>query len=198
MINGLIPPTKGDIWVNQKNIQSQDLVQWRRQIGYVVQKGGLLPHLTVYENLSLLSKVMNKDPKDINNKAVELMDVINMSHKKFFQRYPHELSGGQSQKISIIRALMEDPSIILMDEPFSALDRLSVHDLYEEFSLLNQKFKKTILFVSHNLKEAFSLSDRVMLMRDGRIEQVGTKETFLTNPKTQYVKQFMEDFLDEK
>lgn len=197
MINGLISPTKGDVFVDGKDIKCQDPVEWRRNIGYVVQKGGLLPHLTVYENLSLLSQIMGRDKGAIKSRVQNLMDMVHMPCEEFLDRYPHELSGGQQQKISLIRALMEDPSVILMDEPFSAIDNLAKQTLYEEFILLNQKLKKTILFVSHNLKEAFLLADRVILMRKGCIEQQGTHKDFIENPKTQYVKQFIQGFSNE-
>lgn len=198
MINGLEVPSSGDVWLDGKNLKAYDPVEWRRKLGYVVQKGGLLPHITVYDNISLLSRVLKKSHKSIKERVKYLMDIVSMPYDDFSDRYPHELSGGQQQKIGIIRALMEDPKVICMDEPFSALDPLSVRKLHEEFSLLNQKLNKTILFVSHDLHEAFDLADRIILMREGRVEQIGVKRDFIDKPKTEYVQKFIESFRNGK
>ena len=194
MINRLIEPTSGDIWVGGRNAKKQNPVHWRRKIGYVVQKAGLLPHLTVYENISLLSRVLGRPKKTIKKTVQELMNIINMPYEKFYNRYPYELSGGQQQRIGIARALMEDPGIILMDEPFSALDPLSSSELYQEFIQLNKKLNKTILFVSHDINEAFLLAHKIILMKKGKIEQIGTKEEFINSPKSPYAAEFISGY----
>ena len=191
MINLLVEPDSGDIFVNQENAKNKNPVLWRRNIGYVVQKSGLLPHLNIYENISLLSKALGRSKTSIRQKVKKLMAMMNMSFDKFSQRYPYELSGGQQQRVSMARALMENPEIILMDEPFSALDPLSSKELYQEFIQLNKQLNKTILFISHDINEAFLLAGKIILMKKGKIEQIGSKKDFTQSPKNQYVSDFI-------
>lgn len=191
MINRLIEPSEGDIWVGNEECHSTDPVQWRRKIGYVIQKAGLLPHMTVKQNIALLSSILKKDQEFITKRVSELMETINMPYEKFAERYPIELSGGQQQRVGIARALMEDPPVMLMDEPFGALDPITRESLHEEFINLNQRLKKTILIVTHDMDEAFKLGDKVILMNKGEIVQMGTKDDLVNNPKNEFVESFV-------
>lgn len=191
MINRLIEPTDGDIWVGNQECHEMDPVTWRRKIGYVIQKAGLLPHMTVKQNISLLSTILKKEKSYITERVSELMETINMPYEKFAERYPIELSGGQQQRVGIARALMEDPPVMLMDEPFGALDPITRESLHEEFISLNQRLKKTILIVTHDMDEAFKLGDKVILMNKGEIVQMGTKDDLVNNPKNEFVESFV-------
>jgi len=192
MINRLVEPSEGKIWVEDKECHSQDPVSWRRKIGYVIQKAGLLPHLTVKQNISLLSDILKRDKSFISNRVEELMEIINMPFHEFKDRFPAELSGGQQQRVGIARALMEDPPILLMDEPFGALDPITRNSLHSEFYGLNQKLQKTILVVTHDLEEAWKLGDKVILMHEGKIVQMGIKKDFYDNPASKFVEDFIQ------
>ena len=197
IINRLIEPTSGKVFVGGLNANSSDPIKWRRRIGYVIQKAGLLPHLTVKQNISLLSKILKRDKRFITDRVRELMDIVNMPYDKYSDRYPAELSGGQQQRVGIARALMEDPPVMLMDEPFSALDPITKRDLYEEFIHLNQKLNKTILLVTHDIDEASKLGDKIILMDKGRIIQTGPKDDFINNPQNKFVASFTKEMTDE-
>ena len=192
MINRLVEPTDGKILVGDQDARSVDPVTWRRKIGYVIQKAGLLPHLTVSENISLLSKIMKRDRDFITRRVSELMEIINMPYDSFAHRYPIELSGGQQQRVGIARALMEDPPVMLMDEPFGALDPITRNSLHEEFWNLNEKLNKTILMVTHDMDEAFKLGHKVILMHKGEIVQIGSKEDFVERPANEFVEKFVQ------
>ncbi len=197
MINRLIEPTSGTIMVGEKKANTEDAVTWRREIGYVIQKAGLLPHLTVFENISLLSQILKKDQNYMNNRVEELMTTVNLPFESFKDRYPIELSGGQQQRVGIARALMEDPPIMLMDEPFGALDPITRNSMHQEFWELNQRLKKTILMVTHDMDEAFKLSNKIILMNKGKIIQVGVKEDFIERPANEFVRDFIQGQLNE-
>ncbi len=194
MINRIIEPSFGSIEINNINSCKVNGVEWRRKIGYVIQKAGLFPHFTVSENISILSKVLKRDLKFIKKRTEELLHLVGLEPKQYGDRYPMELSGGQQQRVGIARALMENPPVLLMDEPFGALDVVTRSSLRKEFLYLNQKLKKTILLVTHNLDEAFEMGDQVIIMRKGRIVQKGTELDFKNKPANK----FIEDFLDEK
>jgi len=191
MINRLIEPSAGQIWVGGKEFNSVDPVVWRRKIGYVIQKAGLLPHMTVGQNISLLSSILKRDENFIKSRTKELMEIIHMPFEQFAGRYPIELSGGQQQRVGIARALMENPPVMLMDEPFGALDPITRASLHEEFVELNQKINKTILMVTHDMDEAFNLGDKIILMDKGKIVQMGTKKDFINNPVNKFVETFV-------
>lgn len=193
MINRLVEPTSGEIIVQGKHAKDFNPVQWRRQIGYVIQKAGLLPHLTVKENISLLSKILKRKHSAIDKRVSKLMEMAGLDPSALANRYPAELSGGQQQRVGIARALMEDPPVMLMDEPFGALDPITRNSMHEEFQTLNKELKKTILIVTHDLEEAFKLGDKVILMHQGHIEQIGNKVDFLESPKSDFVKEFVGD-----
>jgi osmoprotectant transport system ATP-binding protein len=197
MINRLIEPSEGRIWVEENEASQMDAVQWRRKIGYVIQKAGLLPHLTVAQNISLLSTILKKDKTFIKDRVQELMHIINMPYEKFHDRYPAEISGGQQQRVGIARALMENPPVLLMDEPFGALDPITRKALHEELISLNQKLHKTILIVTHDMTEAFKLADKIILMNAGKLVQMGTKNDFIQNPKNEFVENFFKGQIHE-
>ena len=191
MINRLIEPTSGEILVDGKMAKSVDPIQWRRNIGYVIQKAGLLPHLTIFENISILSKIMNKDKAFIQERVKELMQVVDLPFEEIADRYPRELSGGQQQRVGIARALMENPPVMLMDEPFGALDPITRNSMHDEFYRLNQKLGKTIIIVTHDMAEAFKLGDKVILMNEGSIVQMGTMDDYTKRPANEFVEAFL-------
>jgi osmoprotectant transport system ATP-binding protein len=191
MINRLVEPSSGSIKINGESIQAIDAIQLRRNIGYVIQKGGLFPHMTISENISLISKILKREPHKIYSRVFELMEIVELPYSEYANRYPVELSGGQQQRVGIARALMEDPPVMLMDEPFGALDPLTRDSMHGEFYNLNQKLGKTILIVTHDLREAFKLGDKVILMNEGEIVQEGSKDDFINKPKNQFVSDFV-------
>lgn len=197
MINKLVTPTRGDIYVNGLSCLGHDDVQWRRSIGYVVQKAGLLPHLNVFDNISLLANIKKRDKKQIKERITYLMNIINMQDIDFLERYPKELSGGQQQRVGIARALMENPSVLLMDEPFGALDPITRGSLHEELLNLNSELKKTILIVTHDISEAFKLGDQIILMDNGKIIQAGSADDFRDRPVNLMVKNFIQGQLND-
>lgn len=193
MINRLVEPSSGEIVAHDENANDYDPVQWRRKMGYVIQKGGLLPHLSVKQNICLLSQILKRKKNFIDRRVNELMETVGLDPRVFNDRYPVELSGGQQQRVGIARALMENPPILLMDEPFGALDPITRNSMHEEFTNLNKNLKKTILLVTHDLEEAFKLGDQVILMDQGKIVQAGDKESFLNRPANDFVKEFVCD-----
>lgn len=197
MINRLHDATEGDIYIDDDNIKDIDPVKLRRGIGYVIQSVGLMPHMTIGDNISIIHRLLGKKLAD--SEINRLLDMVDMKPEDFKERYPDELSGGQQQRIGVIRALANDPNIILMDEPFSALDPVTRDQLQNEFKKLQKEIHKTIVFVTHDIDEALKLGDRICLMRDGRVEQLGTPDELLHHPKNDFVKHFIgEDKLQAK
>ena len=191
MINRLIEPDEGSVEINGVKSGEVPVVSWRRRIGYVIQKVGLFPHFTVTENISLLSRVLKRDQKFILERVNELLELVGLEPEKYRNRYPMELSGGQRQRVGIARALMEDPPLLLMDEPFGSLDGVTGSLIRQEFVRINQKLKKTIVMVTHDLDEAFEIADKVVLMRKGSTIQEGSKEDFKHNPVDTFVVEFL-------
>ncbi|MFK4785410.1 betaine/proline/choline family ABC transporter ATP-binding protein [Fusobacterium sp. MFO224] len=191
MINRLIEPSSGTILIKGNNIKKQNVIQLRRNIGYVIQQTGLFPHMTVKQNIELIPKIENIDPKKLEKNTLNLMSMIGLEPDKFLNRYPTELSGGQQQRIGVARAFATDPEIILMDEPFSALDPLTRSDLQDELIELQSKLKKTIVFVTHDMDEAIKISDRICIMKNGKILQYDTPENILKSPADSYVENFV-------
>lgn len=196
MINRLVEPTEGNILVDAKSAYDSNAIEWRRHIGYVIQKAGLLPHLTVRENIELLSKIIGRGERNRNERSDELMQTVGLDPIKYADRFPKELSGGQQQRVGIARALMEDPPVMLMDEPFGALDPITRSSLHDEFLMLNQKLHKTILMVTHDMEEAFKLGDKIILMQKGEIVQCGSKEDFMNNPNSEFVSNFVQSYFN--
>lgn len=190
MINRLIPITGGDIYVNGKNIHDMEPVTLRRKIGYVIQQTGLFPHMTIRKNLELVMDLHKMPQEGRAEKINEMMDLVDLS-RDLLNRYPIELSGGQQQRVGVARALIVDPDVILMDEPFSAIDPITRVSLQDELRSLQETLKKTIVFVTHDMDEAIKISDRICLMREGHVEQYDTPEQILRNPATEYVESFI-------
>lgn len=191
MINRLITPTSGDILIQEQDIKSYQMDELRWNIGYVLQEIALFPHLNVEENIALVPEMKKWKPKDITSRTYELLNMVNLDPKTFAKKMPSELSGGQQQRVGVVRALAADPDIILMDEPFSALDPISREQLQEDIHFLQQKIKKTIVFVTHDINEALALGDRVFLMNKGEIIQIDTPQRLITNPESEFVKSFI-------
>ncbi len=191
MINRLIDPSEGEILIDGVDIMSMKKSELRRGIGYVIQNSGLLPHKTVGENIATVPLLCKKDKKEVNKKVKELMDLIGMPYKEFANRYPSELSGGQQQRVGVARALANDPDIILMDEPFSALDPITREQLQDELLRLQDELNKSIVFVTHDMDEAIKVGNRIAIMQDGEIVQFGSPENILKNPANDFVAEFI-------
>lgn len=191
MINKLIIPTSGKIYIDGEDISQKDTIKLRRNIGYVIQQTGLFPHMTVKENIELIAKIENIDKNKMNMRTRELMKMINLDYEKFSERYPLELSGGQQQRVGVARAFALDPAIILMDEPFSAVDPISRRQLQDELVAIQKKLEKTIVFVTHDIQEAVKIADKICLLNNGEIMQYDTPENIIKNPKNDFVKKFV-------
>jgi osmoprotectant transport system ATP-binding protein len=191
MINRLIEPTSGVVLINNKNIADENPVALRRNIGYVIQHIGLLPHMTIGENIALVPHLKKWDKEKSDKRVDELLEMVNLPTETYRNRYPAELSGGQQQRIGVIRALAGDPPIILMDEPFSALDPISREQLQDDLLDLQTKFHKTIVFVTHDIDEAIKLADRIGIMQAGKLIQFDTPEQILRHPANDFVRTFI-------
>jgi osmoprotectant transport system ATP-binding protein len=178
LVNRLIVPTSGDVMVNGASNGQVDLIRLRREIGYVIQEGGLFPHFTVDRNIGLVPKIQGWDEDRIHLRVQELLKLVGLEGAIGI-RYPHQLSGGQRQRVGVARALAADPEILLMDEPFGALDPLTRDDLQREFLALQQRLHKTVVFVTHDLREALRLASRIALMEAGKLVTALTPEEFL-------------------
>ncbi|MBM6613638.1 betaine/proline/choline family ABC transporter ATP-binding protein [Desemzia sp. RIT804] len=192
MINRMIEPSKGQILIDGEDIMKKDAVELRRGIGYVIQQIGLMPHMTVYENITLVPKLLKWSEEKKREKAESLIKRVDLPNE-FLDRYPSELSGGQQQRIGVIRALAADQDIILMDEPFGALDPITRDALQELVKHLQEEMGRTVVFVTHDMDEALQLADRIVIMQHGKVVQFDTPENILANPANQFV----EDFLGE-
>lgn len=188
MINRLIKPTAGTIEVGGKDVMKQDPVVLRRQIGYVFQGIGLFPHMTVEQNVKLVPLLLGWPTKRRKERAHELLELVGLPVKEFAGRFPDELSGGQQQRVGVARALAADPAYLLMDEPFGALDALSRELLQQELLALKKQLGKTIVFVTHDIFEALLLGDRILILHQGKLEQIGTKKEILSAPATPFVR----------
>lgn len=197
MINRLLEPDSGSIYISGKDVSRKDPVMLRREIGYVSQQGGLFPHWTVKKNIGLVPRLEGWAQERIQNRIPELLKLVDLEPDKYLDRYPAELSGGQQQRISIARALGSDPELLLMDEPFSSLDPLTRRELQEEFLSLKKELNKTIVFVSHDIREAFLIADHILMMHEGKMLQYGTKADFLNTPVNSYVESFIKSQLYE-
>nr|WP_231784167.1 betaine/proline/choline family ABC transporter ATP-binding protein [Lentibacillus sp. JNUCC-1] len=191
LLNKLIDYTEGTILMNGKNIQEINTIELRREMGYVIQNIGLFPHMTIFNNVAAVPKLLKWDKKRIEKKVHELLTMVNLDPDTYKNRYPSELSGGQQQRIGVIRALAADPDIILMDEPFSALDPISRDQLQDELIRLQKEIKKTIIFVTHDMDEAIKIADQIILMKDGEVVQRGAPSELLANPANDFVKEFI-------
>lgn len=191
MINRLIEPTEGSIYVNGIDTSKIDPVELRRNMGYVIQQIGLFPHMSIAQNIGLVPLLKNWDEKKRKDRVEELLEFVGMSPSEFYNRYPSELSGGQQQRIGVARALAADPEIILMDEPFGALDPITRTILQDELLLMQDKLGKTIVFVTHDMDEALKLADKIAIMKDGEVLQFDSPENILRNPTDDFVEDFI-------
>lgn len=178
LINRLITPTAGVVRVQGKATTDWEPIQLRRQIGYVIQETGLFPHFTIERNVGLVPTLQGWKPLQIKSRVHELLHLVGLDPAQFATRYPHQLSGGQRQRVGVARALAADPPILLMDEPFGALDPITRMELQQEFQRLQQELGKTVVFVTHDMQEAFVLASRIGLMQDGRLVELDTPQEF--------------------
>ena len=191
MVNRLVEPTEGTIFVDGKNVTDVNPVELRRHMGYIIQQIGLLPHMTIWENATLVPRLCKMAESEWKDRVVELMDTIGLPFAEYGDRYPTQLSGGQQQRIGVVRALASNPPIILLDEPFSALDPISREQLQEETLRLQQKFKKTMILVTHDIDEALKMADQICILKKGRIIQFDTPEILRSKPRNEFVRQFI-------
>jgi osmoprotectant transport system ATP-binding protein len=178
LINRLLEPTSGEVRVEGKPTTEWNAIELRRHIGYVIQESGLFPHFTVERNVSLVPRLKDWPEEKINQRVRELMELVGLEPEQFANRYPRELSGGQRQRVGVARALAADPTIVLMDEPFGALDPLTRAELQGEFAALTKRLNKTIVFVTHDIREAFKLASRIGLFKDGHLIELATPDEF--------------------
>src|ERR1700712_4462149 len=192
MINRLIEPTGGKVFINGDNIMNQPPELLRRGIGYVLQNNGFFSHYTVAENIAIVPQLLKWDAKQIEHRVSELLEKLHLD-KKYLNVYPNELSGGQQQRVGLARALVADPPVLLMDEPFGALDNVTRSKIQAEFKALGELKRKTIIMVTHDVQEAFELGDRICLMDKGKIVQNGTPAELLFKSANAFVKDFLKE-----
>lgn len=192
MLNRLIEPDSGAIYINDKNILQENPETLRRGIGYVLQNNGLFPHYTVAENIAIVPQLLKWDKAKTDRRINELLGKLHLA-KEHLNAYPNELSGGQQQRIGLARALVADPPLLLMDEPFGALDNVTRSKIHGEFKALDELKRKTIILVTHDVQEAFELADRIALMDKGKIVQIGTPAELLFAPKNDFVRDFLQE-----
>jgi len=190
-INRLVKPDSGTIAIDDVRSAEWDEISLRRNIGYVIQDVGLLPHLTVAQNVAIVPRLRGWKGDRIKEKVERMLAMVNLDPATFGDRYPHELSGGQQQRIGVARALAGDPEIVLMDEPFGALDPITREELQDEFLKLQQQIHKTIVFVTHDIFEAVKMGNRIAVMKDGVVEQIDTVEGIIENPASEFVRSFL-------
>lgn len=191
LLNRLIEPTSGEILYKGRPVTDITPIDWRRSLGNVFQNPSLFPHLTVADNISIVLRLLGVPSKKRYTRACELLSLVNLDPETYADRMPDELSGGQQQRVNVARALANDTEILLMDEPFSALDAVNRDSLQQEVLELNARFKKTVIFVTHDIPEALRLADRIAVMHHGRLEQIDSKEEILKNPATCFVQELM-------
>lgn len=191
MINRLEDNTTGEVKINGKNVKEYDIHKMRWDIGYALQQVALFPHMNVEENIAIVPELKKWKKEKINTRIDELLNMVGLEPKKYRKRNPSELSGGEAQRVGIARALAADPKIILMDEPFSALDPITRASLQEDVKKLQKQINKTIVFVTHDIEEAFLLGDKICIIQDGELIQSGTKQEIISNPKNDFVKKFI-------
>ena len=192
LFNRLETATEGEVRVRGQNIREHDPITLRRHTGYVQQEGGLLPHWTIQANVGLVPRLLDWDPARRNARTAELLTLVGLEPAQYAHRYPRELSGGQRQRVAFARALAADPDVVLLDEPFGALDALTRLELQDEFTRLKRQVRKTMLLVTHDLSEAFRLGDRIAVMRAGEVLQIGSPPEIMRHPADDYVSRLVE------
>ncbi|PAQ16016.1 ABC transporter ATP-binding protein [Bacillus sp. FJAT-42315] len=191
MVNRLVSITSGTIEIGGKDIYSLDPIELRRSVGYVIQQNGLFPNMTIWENICVVPKMLGWDEEKLKKRYTELMEMMGLNPEEYRKRYPWELSGGQQQRIGVARALAADPPVMLMDEPFGALDPIIRDHLQNEFLRIQKDVKKTILFISHDIDEAIRLGDKIAIFNGGQLMQYGTPDEILSEPKNDFVRDFV-------
>jgi len=192
LTNRLYDPDDGKIIVEGVDIKTVDPVELRRRLGYVIQQVGLFPHMTIKENITVIPSLMKWDKRRMDERADELLKLVGLEPAEFRDRYPHQLSGGQQQRIGLARALVLDPDIMLLDEPFGAIDAITRLNLQNELLRIQGSLGKTILFVTHDINEAFKMGNRVMVMNEGRLLQFDTPREIVQHPADAFVKSLIE------
>lgn len=193
LINRLIEQTEGDIFFQNKNIKDYPLREMRLEMGYVLQEIALFPNLTVAENIGLIPEMKKINKKEIAKRVDSLLKQVDLDPKVYKNRLPEDLSGGEKQRIGILRAIAANPKVLLMDEPFSALDPISRGQLQDLVKDLHEDYKITTVFVTHDMREAIKLADRICLMRDGKVVQIGSPEDLVNNPANDFVASFFKE-----
>ncbi len=191
MVNRLIEPTSGDIYIDGRNTADQNPVELRRSLGYVIQQIGLFPNKTIEDNICVVPDILGWDRTKSRQRAAELLEMAALDPSIFLQRYPRELSGGQQQRIGVLRALAADPPVLLMDEPFGAIDPINRAIIQDEFLKMQATLKKTVMFVSHDIDEAVKMADRIAIFREGRLVQYDTPDRLLAHPADSFVSDFV-------
>lgn len=192
MINRLLEPTSGTVEVDGEDISQRDPVRWRRSVGYVFQGIGLFPHMTVEENVAIILRLLGWPTVKKRRRVSELLELVGIDPEEFSRRLPDQLSGGQQQRVGVARALAADPEYLLMDEPFGALDALTRDTLQQELLWLKQRLRKTIVFVTHDIFEALTIGDRIAVLHEGELQQVGTSEEVVGRPASPFVRELFE------
>ena len=193
MVNRMIDITDGDILVGGQSVRDRKPADLRREIGYVIQQIGLFPNMTVAGNIGVVPRLLGWNAQRIRSRAEELLTMLAMEPKDFLERYPGELSGGQAQRVGVARALAADPPVLLMDEPFGALDPIARRALQREFLEWKRRLKKAVLLVTHDMREAFLLADRIAVMDRGRLRQFGTRADLVDRPADDFVREFVSE-----
>lgn len=192
MVNRLIEPTSGTILIDEKNILEENPIMLRRSIGYVIQQVGLFPHMNIAENVRVTAEIAGGWTKERLNKRVdELLELVGLPPQEYRKRFPRQLSGGQQQRVGLARALATDPDLLLMDEPFGALDAITRARMQDELLRIQRDVRKTILFVSHDIEEAFKLGDQIAVLTEGKLMQLGTPVELLANPANEFVRRLV-------
>jgi len=191
MINRLIELSSGKVLIKGKDISGEDAVRLRRTMGYVIQNIGLFPHITVNDNVGIVPRLLGWDKERRQERIEKLLELVGLDSSDFGHRYPAELSGGQQQRVGVARALASDPPIVLLDEPFGALDPITREQLQGEFKKLKKHLKKTMVFVTHDIFEAVILGDRICFMKDGELAQIGTPKEIVRQPANRFVEEFL-------
>ncbi|GAC1362381.1 MAG: hypothetical protein NVS2B12_23220 [Ktedonobacteraceae bacterium] len=192
MVNRLIEPTSGEILIDGKNVLQEDPIQLRRRIGYVIQQVGLFPHMTIAENIRVTAEIAGGWSRErLTTRTDELLELVGLPPGDYRNRFPRQLSGGQQQRVGLARALATDPAILLMDEPFGALDAITRARMQDELLRIQKDVHKTILFVSHDLEEAFKLGDQIAVLTEGKLIQLGTPVELLASPANDFVRRLV-------
>ena len=191
MINRLVAPTSGKVFIDGRDTDAIDPVALRRTIGYVIQQIGLFPNMTVAQNIGVVPRLLNWNAARMRRRAEELLAMLALEPKEFMDRYPNELSGGQAQRVGVARALAADPPVLLMDEPFGAVDPVNREVIQDEFLRMQKSLRKTVLFVSHDIDEAVKMADRIAIFRLGRLEQYAAPDELLARPANEFVAGFV-------